>query len=318
MFNALGTPGHLQVIDYLQENGVPDMFVADGATEWVKDPAARPLVFGSSPNYTAEGLALGKWILDHKGASVKVGVLYENDDFGQEGLAGVRLALGTNVVSEEPYELTAPDVTPQIDRLHAANVDVIVSFQTPLLLAVGIRHARNDLGWNVQFAISAVSMNELTALVAGRDSIEGTVGPVNTYMAYQTSIPGVQAHHDLVTSSGTLGLGFTTPSVLSLYAQYVAEMMVETLQRAGPGLTRAGLVKAAESIKGWKCSACLFPVTLGPNDHDPAQSVAIGVYQGGRIVITDAGYSWEGVSVADLGPDTIKAIEVPADARNGS
>jgi len=103
-------------------------------------------------------------------------------------------------------------------------------------------------------------------------------------------------------------------SVLTLYAQYVAELMVETLKRAEEPLTRASLVAAAESIKDWQCSVCLFPLTLGPDDHDPAQGVAIAKYQGGQVVITDMAYSWEGVQVADLSLDSLKKLDVPADA----
>ena len=314
MFNALGTPNHLQVIDYLQTNGVPDMFVATGAIEWVRDVPARPLVFGSNPNYTGEGLAIGKWILDNMGADANVGVIYQNDDFGIDGLAGVKLAVGDQVVGEMPYEVTDPDLNSQIDQLRSAEADVVVMFATPVLLGTGVKHARADLDWDVQFAISAVSMNELTALIAGAENIEGTVGPVATYMAYQTAIPGVQAHIDLVAGSGIEG---ASASVLSLYAQYVAELMVETLRIAGADLTRDSLITAAESITDFTCSICLFPVNLGPDDHDPGQGVAIGTYEGGQIVITETAYSWEGVAVADLSVDSLSDLEVPADALTG-
>jgi branched-chain amino acid transport system substrate-binding protein len=312
LFNALGTPNHLQVIDYLQEEGVPDMFVATGATEWVKDPTARPFVFGSNPNYQGEGLALGRWILDNMGADAQVGVIYQNDDFGLDGLAGIKIAIGDNVVGEEPYEVTAPDLNSQVDQLRSAGSDVVVMFATPLLLASGVKHARMDLGWDVQFAISAVSMNELTALIAGAENIEGTVGPVATYMAQHTDHPGIATHLEVLSGTDISGSG----SVLTLYAQYVAELMVETLLRAEEPLTRASLVAAAESLEEWQCSVCLFPLTLGPDDHDPAQAVAMGVFQGGLVRITSTAYSWEGVSVADLSLDTLETIEVPADAVN--
>ena len=92
LFNALGTPNHLQVIDYLQDQGVPDMYLATGATEWVRDPAARPFTFGSNPNYTGEGLVIGKYISDNFPGG-KYGVILQNDDFGIDGLAGGKLGL---------------------------------------------------------------------------------------------------------------------------------------------------------------------------------------------------------------------------------
>lgn len=313
LFNALGTPNHLQVIDYLLNQGVPDMFVATGATEWVRDPAARPNVFGSNPNYTGEGLVMGKYISDNF-AGGKYGVILQNDDFGIDGLAGVKLGVNDTVelVGEEPYEVTDPDLSSQIDRLRAADADVVVIFSTPLLLANAIRHARQDLNWDVPFIISAVSMNELTMLIAGEDVIEGTIGPVATFMQWQEDHPGIQRHLEILEFAGIDRAG---ASVLTLYAQYVAEMMVETLLRAGDNPTREGLLEAAESLEGWTCSICLYSVTLGPDDHDPGQTLALAEYRSGRIEITGPAYSYEGVAVADLSLDTLEEVELPEGAR---
>jgi branched-chain amino acid transport system substrate-binding protein len=310
MFNALGTPNHLQVVDYLQENGVPDMYLATGAVEWVADPTARPMVFGSNPNYRGEGLAIGKHIADNY-AGQNVGVIYQNDDFGQDGLAGIELGVGdaATIVGSESYEVTDPDLNSQVGALRSADADVVVFFATPLLLGNAIKHARADLNWDAQFFISAVSMNELTALIAGPENIEGTMGPVATYMAYQTENAGIAQHIEIKDTQGIEA----EASVLTLYAQYVAELMVETLRRADP-LTRDGLVAAAEGITDWTCSVCLFPTTMGPDDHDPGQAIAMGVYEGGQVMITDVGYSWEGVPVDELSIDTLQSVEVPPDA----
>lgn len=316
MLNALGTPNHLQVIDYLQENGVPDMYVATGATEWVRDPAARPLVFGSNPNYTGEGVVLGKYISDNFNGG-NYGIVYQNDDFGQDGVTGVNLGVNGTMtnVGEEPYEVTDADLFSQIDSLRAADADVVVMFSTPLLLANAIRHARADLGWDVPFVISAVSMNELTQLIAGDENIDGTVGPVATYMGWQTDIEGIANHRMILDDYGEgTATGADAASVLTLYSQYIGELMVETLRIAGEDLTRESLVDAAESITDWTCSVCLFPLSLSPDDHDPGQGVAIGIYRNGRIEITDEAYSWEGVPVDELSVDTLQELEVPADA----
>lgn len=312
MFNALGTPNHLQVIDYLQERGVPDMYVATGAVEWVKDPSARPLVFGSNPNYTGEGLVIGKYIADNY-AGGKLGIIYQNDDFGIDGAAGVRLGVGDalEILEPLPYEVVDPDLFSQISQLRSAEADAVVIWATPLLLGTAIKHARQDLGWDVPFFISAVSVNELTALIAGPENIEGTVGPAATFMPYHTDQPGVARHLQILEQTG---IGTNMASVLTMYAQYVAELMVETLRRAEEPLTREGLVAAAESIEDWTCSICLGPVTLGPDDHDPAQTVAISHFEGGKVVITGPAYTYEGVSVADLSVDALEEIPLPEGA----
>ena len=285
MFNALGTPNHLQVIDYLtRDNDVPDMFVATGAVEWVKDPAVRPLVFGSNPNYTGEGLLMGKYIADTYPGQ-KVGVIDQNDDFGIDGLAGVELGVAdkAEVVSSQPYEVTDPDLFAHVERVRSDGADVLVIFSTPLLLGNAVKHARADLGWDVPIFISAVSMNELTALIGGLDNMEGVMGPVATYVAQQTENAGIQRHLEILDASG---IGREKASVLTLYAQYVAELMVETLKRAEEPLTRDSLIAAAESLQDFTCSVCLFPTTLGPDDHDPSQTAAFGVFTAeGKVVI---------------------------------
>ena len=314
MFNALGTPNHLQVIDFLQANGVPDMYLATGAIEWVKDPEARPLAFGSNPNYTGEGMVIGNYIADNF-AGQKLGVLYQNDDFGLDGLAGVKLGIGDalQVVSEQAYEVTEPDLSlsSQVDRMKADGADVIAAWVTPNFLANSIKHARNDLDWDVPFLITSVSMNELTGLIAGDDVIEGTIGPAATYMAWETDIPGIAKHLEILDQQG---IGTEFASVLSIYSQYASELMVETLERAGRDLTREGLVAAAESIQDWRCSVCLFPLSLGPDDHDPAQGMALTVFRNGRIEYTGEAFSYEGTSIADLDPDNLEVIPLPDDA----
>lgn len=315
MFNALGTPNHLQVIDFLQTNGVPDMYLATGAIEWVRDPAARPLAFGSNPNYTGEGMVMGKYIADNF-AGQNVGVIYQNDDFGQDGLAGVKLGVGDalTVVGEEPYEVTDPDISSQLGRLRSAEADVIVAFVTPLLLGNGIKTARTELDWDVPFFISAVSMNELTMAIAGPENIVGTIGPVASYMAWETDNPAIAKHIEILDQAGIPGVTTANASVLTLYSQYVAELMIETLDRAGPDLTREGLIAAAESIQDWRCTVCLFPISLSPDDHDPAQSVALGIYGDGRIEYTGDAFSYEGTAVSDLNPDELETIPLPDDA----
>ena len=195
--------------------------------------------------------------------------------------------------------------------MRADGAEVIVAFVTPNFLANSIKHARNDLNWDVPFFITAVSMNELTGLIATPEVIEGTIGPVATYMAWETDIPGIAKHIEILDQQG---IGGDFASVLSLYSQYVSELMVETLDRAGRDLTREGLVAAAESIQEWKCSVCLFPLSMGPDDHDPGQSLALGIFRDGRIEYTGDAFSFEGTSIADLDPDNLVEIPLPDDA----
>ena len=92
---------------------------------------------------------------------------------------------------------------------------------------------------------------------------------------------------------------------LTIYGQWVGELTVEALQRAGKDLTRESLVKAVESIKDFQCSVCLFPAAMSASDHDPVQGAFLTRAEGGRWVRFGGPVTWEGtlpgsITVADL------------------
>lgn len=303
LINGFGTPTHLQVVDYLQNNGVPDLFMGTGATEWVKDPEARPMVFGSIPNYVAEGVILGQYIAETYPGQ-KLGLMRQNDDFGLDGLDGVRRGVGDalEIVGEESHEVLDVDLASQVNRLQAAGADVIAIWATPNHFASAIKHARLNLNWDVPFVLSIVSANELTVLLSGREVIEGTVSLAYLSSVYEPGDPGVAEHHKLMQDY----MGAENGNTLTLYGQYIGELVVEALERAGRDLTREGLVEAVESISDYRCSVCLGPVNMSPTDHDPVQSAYLAQVEGGRWVRVGDLISYEGVLPGDM---TVEDLE---------
>src|SRR4051795_9906670 len=91
IFNALGTPTHEKVVDFLNQQKVPDLFVASGCLCW-DDVSKHPLTFGWQTDYTVEGKILGKYIAENfKGK--KIAYYYQNDDFGQNGVKGLDMEI---------------------------------------------------------------------------------------------------------------------------------------------------------------------------------------------------------------------------------
>ena len=297
LVNGLGTPTHLQVVDYLLERGVPDLFVATGAIEWVKDPAARPNIFGSLTNYVAEGVILGQYIAENF-AGQKLGLMRQNDDFGGDGIDGIRRGVGDalTIVGEETHEAVDADLNAQVDRLKAAGADVIAIWATPRQFSTAIKHARLDLDWDVPFVLSTVSANEFSIGLSGPEVIEGTVSLTYIRQGYETDDPGVAKHAEIIRQYA----GIETPNFLTLYGQYVGELVEEALIIAGKDLTREGLIKAVESIKDFQCSVCLFPATMSSTDHDPTQSAFLERVESGRWVRFGGPISYEGILPGDL------------------
>ena len=309
ILNGLGEATHLQVVDYLRDQGVPDMYVSTGAVEWVKDPEARPNVFGAIYNYVGEGTVTGMYIAEHFPGK-KLGYIGQNDAFGFDGFDGVKRGVGDalEVLPMETFEPTDPDVNSQVDRLHSAGAEVLAIWGIPTHTGTAIRHARTDLGWDVPIFISQTSTNELTLALGGAENSEGIIGPLGLRQAYETDDPAVQKHIEIIKKYG----GLDTPNYLTFYGQYIGEIMVLTLEKAGPDLTREGLIEGAESIKDWRCSVCLRPGSMSETDHDPAQGLVLGRVElapedavGARWVTFGDAYNWQGINPDDITPDQI-------------
>src|SRR5690348_8065896 len=128
IFNSLGTPSNTAIQNYLNGKKVPQLFVASGASKW-NDPKRFPWTMGWQPSYQSEAHIYAKYILKEK-PNAKIGVLYQNDDFGKDYLKGLKDALGNKssmIVAAESYETSEPSIDDHVVKLKAAGVDVFIS-----------------------------------------------------------------------------------------------------------------------------------------------------------------------------------------------
>ena len=134
IMSGLGTPTHSAVVDFLNEEEVPDLFVSSGALAW-DNPEQNPWTFGWQPNYTVEGKIIGKYIAENF-PEAKVGLYLQGDDFGRDGAAGAREFLEDQIVSEVTYTPGNTDVGPQISKLKADGADFVLGFNVPAWTAL--------------------------------------------------------------------------------------------------------------------------------------------------------------------------------------
>ena len=92
LFQTLGTPTNTAIHKYMNQQKVPHLFVATGATKW-NDPKNFPWTMGFQPNYQTEGRVYASYILKNI-PDAKVGILYQNDDYGKDYLKGFEDGLG--------------------------------------------------------------------------------------------------------------------------------------------------------------------------------------------------------------------------------
>ena len=177
LFQTLGTPCNSAIVRYCNQNKLPQLFVATGADKW-GDYKDFPWTIGLQPSYRTEAQIYAKYILQQK-PGAKIGILYQNDDFGKDYVNGVRDVLGKNwdkyVVKMVSYEITDPTIDSQVASLQAAGCDTLVCAAAPKQAAQAIRKV-HDLTWQPLFFLTNVSISAGSVMrPAGGDSGKGII-----------------------------------------------------------------------------------------------------------------------------------------------
>jgi len=265
---GLGTEAEAAVYQYAQEKGVPDMFLLTGETRFT-EPISRTR-FTFLVDYITEGRILGQYIADNYNGK-KLGILAQNDDFGKQGEEGLKLGIEDKNASMETtteyYDSTQNDVTAQTQRLKNANVDVIAAYGMPMQAASLIKTARETLSWDVPIILTGVDAVEIEGALAGYANIEGTISVVFAHQAYQTEVPGIAKHHEIMAKYAA----GTKPDNLTLVGYGISQAMVHLLIQAGPDLTRESFLDAAESMCKWSAPTGVAPASFSPTDHRYSQ-----------------------------------------------
>lgn len=156
-FGSLGTPTNSAIQKYMNGKRVPHLLISTGAAKW-NDPKNFPWTTPFYPPYAQEAQIYAKYVLKEL-PNAKIGVIYQNDDFGKDYLRGFKDGLGTKtelIVKELSYEVSDPTIDSQIVNLKAAGADVLLTIATPKFGAQSI-HKVADLGWKPTHFIVAVA-----------------------------------------------------------------------------------------------------------------------------------------------------------------
>jgi branched-chain amino acid transport system substrate-binding protein len=254
---GLGTPTHSKVVQYLNEQGVPDLLVASGALQW-DDVQASPTTFGFQVDYEREGKIQGKYIKENLGGR-KVGLLYQNDDVGRDAQAGLDRFIKADVVARQGYDPANTDVLPQLSALKAAGAEVVVCSCVPAFTALMILTAAR-LGFRPQFVVSSIGADPVTltgllqdfakrggASVSAAALLNGVIG--TGYLPDVASDDPWTTFFKQVHDKYIPDEPFTNTVAFGLAQAYT---FAQALKLAGRDLTRGKLVDAMESgrIKG--------------------------------------------------------------------
>jgi branched-chain amino acid transport system substrate-binding protein len=286
VFQTLGTPSNTAIHKYMNMKKVPQLHVATGASKW-NDPTNFPWTMGWQPNYQTEARIYAKSILQTK-PDVKIGVLYQNDDYGKDYLKGLRDGLGDKaakmIVAEVSYEVSDPTVDSQIVQLQASGANVFFNVGTPKFAAQAIRKAY-DIGWKpVQYLNNVSSSIGAVLTPAG---LEKSVGIITTaYLkdysdAQWASDPAVKRWESFMKKYYPAG---DLNDSSNMYGYTVARTLEQVLKQCRDNLTRENVMKQAASMKGQYIDTLLpgITITTGDNDYAPIESVQMQRFNGKR------------------------------------
>ena len=291
VFNTLGTESNLAIREYLNQMKVPQLFVASGATTWGRDAAQHPWTIGFQPSYAAEGFVYGQYIAKTQ-KTAKIGVLFQNDDYGKDLLGSLKRGLGrsgSKVVAAEPYQVTSPDVGSQISKLKASGANVLAIFATPTF-AIQAYVFANRLKWRplvINNAVSATSNTMTLASEGGKSkSVEGTISttPLKDPLDPRwKNDPGMKQYRAILAKYAK---GANPNDANHLYGMAVAYETVGLLKRLGANPTRAGLIARARSITSAGNPFVLpgISVKTGKGDNFPIQQGQLQRWTKGRWV----------------------------------
>jgi ABC-type branched-subunit amino acid transport system substrate-binding protein len=299
IFNGLGTPTHLAVVNYLNSSKVPDVFVASGCDCW-NNPTTYPETFGWQIDYIREGKIIGNYVKQHF-AGKRIGYFYQNDEFGQDGVKGLDYVIPkAQVVSRQTYVPTNVNIGPQVAALKAAGAQVVVAYSIPAFTAL-LKLTSLKLGYNPTLVVSSV----------GADPI--TLGGLLQAFAKQggKTVSGNALTQGIITSGYLPTLGDTGNTWIALfkkihdtyvpklpfdgnvlYGEAVAYTFVQAMVKAGKNPTRADLVSAING--GLPQGPSVAPYAYSASDHSGITGSYMGVINNGVLVqqgpvyVTDA------------------------------
>jgi ABC-type branched-subunit amino acid transport system substrate-binding protein len=284
LFNTLGTAPNLAIRDYCNQNKVPQLFVSTGASAF-SDPEHFKYTVGYNPNYRTEARIYAKHILSTK-PQAKIAVLYQNDGFGKDYLAGLKDVLGADhaemIVKEASYETSEPTVDSQVVTLTGSGADVLVIAATPKFAAQTIRKAY-DLGFDGVRYLSNVSPS--IAAVLKPAGLEKSKGLITAYYGKDPTDPRWAGDDDMKAWFAFCDKYMSHATINDANASYgyvVAALMAHVLQQCGNDLSRDNILTQATSVKDLHLPLMLPGQALNtsPTNYSPIRQMQLATFSG--------------------------------------
>ena len=282
IFQSLGTAHNTAIERYMNGKGVPQLFIATGATKF-GDPKNFPWTMGWLPTYQSEARVYAKYLIEHH-PNGKVGILYQNDDYGKDYLKGMHDGLGGKlpIVSEQAYEVTDPTVSSQIISLKGSGADIFFNVAAPKFAAQAITRV-TELGWKPVHVLNSVSNSVAAVLKPG--GFENSKGVLTTAYLKDPTDPAWKGDPGFIQWSAFMDKYFPDgdrASSFTVYGYGAAQTLVQVLRQCGDDLSRQNVMRQATNLTDLELPMLLpgIKVNTGPNDYFPLKQMQMQRFNG--------------------------------------
>jgi len=285
---ALGTANNKAVarsVD-LGRRGVPSLFINTGYSGFA-DSQKYPTTYPLFPSYIMEAKIMGQYIKDNF-AGKKLGLIYQDDDFGTDAQAGFAAA-GVKFDVSVPYASGSQSATTAagwIGKLKAAGVEVAIMFG--VTSATGAALATSAaLAYKPQWILGSVGGDATTlkalgvpaAILAGAQGASFLPSPGDATDEY------VKQFTDIYTKA-VPGSAFDNNVLVGMNT---AMLTVQALRAAGKNLTRASLMNAISSQGAKWASASFSPISYSASSHVGYSGYWFGTYNLSGVMLPAGG-----------------------------
>jgi len=284
LFNDIGTPPNSAIAQYLNHKKVPQLFVGSGASKW-SDYKKYPWTMGFQPNYRTEAQIYTKYMLAQV-KDPKMGIVYQNDDFGKDYPTGVRDILGAKwdkiVLKNLSYETTDATIDSQIAELQGAGCNVFLMAGIPKFAAQSIRKVY-ALNWKPMFFMTNVSISVGTVMEPAGP--EKSIGMISTQYLKDPTDP--EWDNDPALKTWRAFMNKYNPSgdqkdAALVFAYGCAMTMTQVLKQCNGNFSRASIMRQAENLHNVEIPVLLPGIKLNtsPTDHRPMKAMQLQRWDG--------------------------------------
>jgi branched-chain amino acid transport system substrate-binding protein len=283
VFGSFGTPSNLAVRKYLNEKRVPQLFVASGDDQWA-NPKDFPWTMGWPPAFRTEGRIYANYVQAYY-SEKKIGVLWQNDEFGRDLFRGLQDGLGDAarmIVADTAFDATDRSLGTQLDLLHNSGVEILVFDGAPAMAAQVIRHL-GESDWHPVLILDNAAASIANALRPG--GLENAIGVISTAFLKDGGDPAWKDDDAMKEYLSFMDRYYPEGDKEDAYAVFgyaVAETLAQVLAQCGDDLSRENVMTQAQSLKNFRSSVTLpgIAITTSPSDFRPLKEMRLVQFDG--------------------------------------